>query len=55
MTFFHHVNIGFSINGLSKEELTLFKKSGKTMKNIEIKSLKDINEREIIKLLRVVK
>jgi len=50
-----HVNLGFSIKGLSKEELALFKGSGKTMKNIEIKSLKDINEKEIIKLLMVIK
>jgi hypothetical protein len=44
-----HVNIGFSIKGLAKEELTLFSGSGKTMRIIEIKSLIDINEKEIIK------
>ena len=50
-----HVNIGFSIKGLSEEEQALFHGGGKTMKNIEIKSLKDINEKEIIKLLKLVK
>lgn len=50
-----HVNLGFSIKGLSKEELSLFKGNGKTMRIIEIKSLNDINEKEIIKLLSMVK
>jgi hypothetical protein len=51
----NHVNIGLSIKGLSKEELVLFSGSGKTMRTIEIKSLKDINEKDIEKLLRIVK
>lgn len=50
-----HVNLGFSIKELSKEELALFSGSGKTMKIIEIKSLKDFNEKEIIKLLKLIK
>jgi uncharacterized protein YdhG (YjbR/CyaY superfamily) len=50
-----HVNIGFSIKGLSKEELALFSGNGKTMRVIEIKSLKDIDEKELIKLLKLVK
>jgi hypothetical protein len=50
-----HVNIGFSIKGLSKDELALFSGSGKTIRIIEIKSLKDINEKEIVKLLKIVK
>ena len=31
-----HVNLGFSLKGLSKEEIALFEGSGKTMKNINI-------------------
>jgi hypothetical protein len=50
-----HVNIGFSIKGLSKEELTLFSGSGKTMRTIEIHSLKDIDEKKIVKLMKIVK
>ncbi|WP_135611149.1 DUF1801 domain-containing protein [Methanococcoides sp. AM1] len=50
-----HVNIGFSIDGMSEEEKELFEGTGKTMKHIKIFSLKEINEDEIIKLLKVVK
>ncbi|MBK6265350.1 DUF1801 domain-containing protein [Marivirga sp. S37H4] len=50
-----HVNLGFSMKGLSKEENTLFKGSGKTMKHIEIHSLDEIDEKNIVKLLRLIK
>ena len=50
-----HVNLGFSIKGLSKKELALFSGSGKTMRNIEIKTIKEITEKEIVKLLKIVK
>ena len=50
-----HVNIGFSIKGLSKKELELFEGKGKLMRHIKIYSLDDINENEIVKRLKVVK
>ena len=50
-----HVNLGFSIKGLSKEKIALFQGSGKTMKIIEIKSEKEIDEKQIVKLLKMVK
>ncbi|HNU39939.1 MAG TPA: DUF1801 domain-containing protein [Methanothrix sp.] len=50
-----HVNLGFSIKELSKEEIALFKGSGKTMRIIEIKSEKEIDEKQIVKLLKMVK
>ena len=50
-----HVNLGFSLKGLSKKEIELFKGGGKTMKHIEIRSLNEIDEKEIVKLLKVVK
>ncbi|SES80986.1 hypothetical protein SAMN04488587_1132 [Methanococcoides vulcani] len=50
-----HVNIGFSIEGLSEDEMKLFEGTGKTMKHIKVYSLKGINEEEIVKLLKVVK
>jgi len=50
-----HVNLGFSLKGLSKEEISLFDGGGKTMKHIEIKSLKDIDEKRIVKLMKLVK
>ena len=49
-----HVNLGFSLKGLSKEEIELFEGGGKTMKHIKLYSLKEIDEKKIVKLLRVV-
>jgi hypothetical protein len=48
-----HVNLGFSINGLTKEEIALFEGSGKTMRHIKIRTLKDINEKRLVKLLNI--
>ena len=50
-----HVNLGFSLKGLSKKEIALLKGSGKTMKHIEIHSLEDLYEERIVKLLRLIK
>ena len=49
-----HVNFGFSLKGLSKEEHKRFEGSGKAMKHIKIRSLKEINESEIVELLKLV-
>jgi len=48
-----HVNIGFAINGLSKEETELFEGNGKTMRHIKIFSEKEIDEKRIVKLLKI--
>lgn len=48
------VNMGFSIVGLSKEEASLFKGQGKTMRHLKFSKLKDIGEKEIVKLLKLV-
>ena len=50
-----HVNLGFSLKGLSKEESELFEGGGKTMKHIKVRSLYEIDELKIIKFLKVVK
>ncbi|MFX0068210.1 MAG: DUF1801 domain-containing protein [Promethearchaeota archaeon] len=50
-----HVNLGFSIEGLSKNEQELFEGSGKTMKHIKVYSLKEIDEEKIVELLKIVK
>lgn len=50
-----HVNLGFSLKDLSKEEIALFEGSGKTMKHIEISSLAEIDEKKIIKLMKLIK
>lgn len=49
-----HVNLGFQSKGLSKEEIALFEGSGKTTKHIEISSLKEIDEKRIVKLMKLV-
>jgi predicted GIY-YIG superfamily endonuclease len=48
-----HVNLGFSINGLTKEEMSLFEGRGKTMRHIKVMTLKDIDEKKIVKLLEI--
>ena len=50
-----HVNLGFSLKGLSKEEVALFEGSGKTMKHVKVHSLNEIDEVKISGLLKVVK
>ena len=50
-----HVNIGFPIKGLYKKELSLFEGKGKTMRHIKIYSVADIDEKQIVKLLKIAK
>ena len=50
-----HVNLGFSLKGLTQEEEKLFEGSGKTMKHIKLYSLNDIDEERITSLLNMVK
>ena len=50
-----HVNLGFSLEGLSREEERLFEGGGKTMKHIKFYSPGDIDEKRIISLLDMVK
>jgi hypothetical protein len=49
-----HVNLGFAIKGLAKENMTLFDGGGKTMKHIEVDKAENIDEKRIIKLLKLV-
>ncbi len=48
-----HVNLGFSIYGLTKAEIALFEGNGKTMRHLKIHSLEDIDEEKIVKLLHI--
>ncbi|MDX1798714.1 MAG: DUF1801 domain-containing protein [Candidatus Lokiarchaeia archaeon] len=50
-----HVNLGFSITDLTKDEIALFEGSGKTTRHVKIKTFEEIDEKEIIKLLKIVK
>ena len=49
----NQVNMGFSINGLTKEQMVLFEGSGKTMRHIKIRTLGDIDEKKIVKFLKM--
>ena len=49
----NQVNLGFSINGLTKEQIALFEGSGKTMRHIKVRTLSDIDEKRIVKLLKI--
>jgi hypothetical protein len=49
-----HVNLGFSIVGLSGEEIALFEGSGKTMRHIKVDKPENINEKRIVELLKLV-
>jgi uncharacterized protein YdhG (YjbR/CyaY superfamily) len=51
----NHVNVGFSIKGLSKDEMHMFEGTGKTMRHIKIHSLADIDENKLVDLIELVK
>lgn len=53
-SFKNSVNLGFSIIGLNDEETALFKGTGKTMRHIKIKSLQNIEEEKLAKLIKLV-
>lgn len=51
----NHVNFGFLTKGFSKKELSTFKgDSNKMTRHIEIKSLDEIKEKELIKLIKLI-
>lgn len=50
-----HVNMGFSVKGLSKKEMELLEGSGKLMRHLKFYYVKDIDEKKIVKLLKIVK
>lgn len=50
----NRVHVGFSINGLNKNEIDMFEGSGKTMRHIKIYSLDEIDEKKLAKLIKMV-
>ena len=48
------VNIGFSVQGLTKRERDLFKGKGEYMRHRKFFSENEIDEKEIVKLLKMV-
>jgi len=49
-----HVNLGFSVKGLSEQEKALFEGKGEMMRHVKFYSLEDANEARVTKLLRLV-
>jgi hypothetical protein len=50
----NRVHVGFAINGLKNEEISLFEGSGKTMRHIKIHSLEDFDEKKLVELIKMV-
>lgn len=48
------VNLGFSVKGLNKEDRDNFKGSGKFMRHLKFREVKEIDEKQIVKLLKLV-
>jgi hypothetical protein len=48
-----HVNLGFTLKGLTKEDEKLFDGGGKTMKHIEVASVDALDEKRITTLLKL--
>lgn len=53
-SFKKQVNLGFQINKLTKNELSLLEGTGITMRHIKIRTLDEINEEEIVKFIKLV-
>lgn len=49
-----HVNLGFSVKGLSNEDLENFEGKGKLMRHLKFFSPKEIDEKKVAKLLKLV-
>ena len=49
-----HVNLGFSIEGLSDKEISLFDGGGKTTRHIKIYTADKIDRKRIVSLLKLV-
>lgn len=50
-----HVNLGFSVKGLSKKDSSNFEGKGGYMRHIKFFTLKDIDNKKIVRLLKLVK
>jgi hypothetical protein len=50
----NRVHVGFAIAGLSKEEIGLFEGTGKTMRHIKIDSVEQIDEKHLVKVIRLI-
>lgn len=48
------VNLGVCITGMPKEQLSNFQGKGKLMRHLKFHSVKDINEKQVVKLLKLI-
>ena len=49
-----HVNLGFSVQGLSEREMTLFRGKGKLMRHVKFYSMDEVEDARVAKLLKLV-
>jgi hypothetical protein len=49
-----HVNLGFSVKGLSEQEKALFEGKGKMMRHIKFYSSEDVDDARVARLVRLV-
>jgi hypothetical protein len=50
----NRVHVGFAITGLSKDEINLFEGTGKTMRHLKIPTLNDMDDKTLVKLIKLV-
>ncbi len=50
-----HVNLGMCIKGLSKKELAMLEGGGKTMRHLKFWTGKDVDEKKVCKILKMIK
>lgn len=48
------VHVGFAITGLNEDERGFFEGTGKTMRHIKINSVEGIDEKRLVKLIKLV-
>ena len=53
VAFKDHVNLGFSVKGLADQEKVLFEGKGQMMRHLKFHSLEDLDEKKLVKLLRL--
>jgi len=49
-----HVNMGFSVKGLSEQEKALFEGKGALMRHVKFYCLEDVDELRVKKMLKLV-
>jgi hypothetical protein len=49
-----HVNLGFSVKGLSEQEKALFEGKGQMMRHVKFYAVEDVDEGKVAPLLRLV-